>query len=345
MSETSGREFWREVFTLQGAATLRVLRNVLIFGWIATMIYLLQLATEPDISIEIGPHEVGGAILGLLLAFRTNAGYERWWEARRLWGGITNQSRNLVLAALSYGPASPQWRGRIARWTAAFAHAVRARLRGEQEIPELPGLLSPDEIARARAAAHVPNYISARIAHLLREAADRNELSPVGLLAAEQARAGLIDHLGGCERIRNTPLPAVYTITLRRFIFLFLVSLPFALLHKLKADWLTPGVTAVVAYVLLALDHIGVELRRPFSTESLSHLPLDEICGNIQRDLLRLAEEMPAAVSAPARSDAAAGPFAATRPGAAALPAPGDAQSDGSSEPSTGGRAHRERHD
>jgi putative membrane protein len=100
-----------------------------------------------------------------------------------------------------------------------------------------------------------------------------------------------VDHLGGCERILRTPLATVFSITARRFLFLYLLSLPFALLNKLRADWLTPVMTAAVAYALLALDQIGIELQQPFSPRSLSHPPLDDICRNLQRNLLALLAE------------------------------------------------------
>ena len=83
---------------------------------------------------------------------------------------------------------------------------------------------------------------------------------------AEEERAKLIDHIGGCERILKTPLPAAYSIEIRQFIFVFLVALPFGILAKV--DWLTPLVTMLVAFPILALDEIGVELQNPFSTAS-----------------------------------------------------------------------------
>jgi putative membrane protein len=295
-SPSGPKLFWRETFTLDGAATLRVLPTVLVFGWIGTMIYLVQQATpQTDISIETGPHEILGAFLGVLLVVRTNAGYERWWEARKLWGGIVNQSRNLVQAALVYGPADPGWRGRVVRWTAAFAHAARARLRGRPDVPELAALLGPEEAARAAAARHVPNLIALRLAGLLQEGRDREGLDGFGQLSVERQRAGLIDHLGGCERIRSTPLAAVYSIAIHHFVFLYLATLPFALLHKFRdADWLTPVLTALGAYAVLTLDQIGLELQQPFSAASLGCLSLDDICSNLERDLFALLEEAPA---------------------------------------------------
>ena len=94
--------------------------------------------------------------------------------------------------------------------------------------------------------------------------------------------------LGGCERIRNTPLATVYSITIRRFILIYLATLPFALLHKFEEEWLAPLATFLLAYSVLALDRIGIELQQPFSTGSLNHLPLHDICQTIEQNLLAL---------------------------------------------------------
>jgi putative membrane protein len=98
------RNVWSEAFSWLGAASLRVLPGTIAFGAFSTFIYLLYLYRFPDLTIEVGPHEVAGVLLGLLLVMRTNAGYERWWEARKLWGGVVNQARNLALIGLAHGP-------------------------------------------------------------------------------------------------------------------------------------------------------------------------------------------------------------------------------------------------
>jgi predicted membrane chloride channel (bestrophin family) len=87
------RNFWRQVFALRGSVTLQVLPRVLTFGAIAAAIWIInELTHEFDFHLAVAPYEVAGAVLGLLLVLRTNAGYDRWWEARKLWGGIVNQS-------------------------------------------------------------------------------------------------------------------------------------------------------------------------------------------------------------------------------------------------------------
>ncbi len=301
------RHFWVEAFSWHGSASARVLPSALVFGLFATLIYFVNANCGVNLAIEVGPHEVAGVLLSLMLVTRTTAGYERWWEARKLWGGIVNRARNLALITLAYGPADRRWREQIIRWIDAFPYVAKARLRGEKDILEVADLLGEEQAARMRAAEHMPSYVALRIASLLREALERHGMDHFAFLQAERERCGLIEHFGGCERIQNTPLATVYSITIRRFIVLFLTTVPFALLHKFQdgGDWLVPVVTLLLAYPVLTLDLLGIELQRPFSTHSLNHLPLNDICHSIEKTLLGLLQEMDG------------------RPGAAILPTDG----------------------
>jgi ion channel-forming bestrophin family protein len=222
---------------------------------------------------------------------RVNAGYERWWEARKAWGGIINESRNLAIAGLTYGPADAQWRDQFVRWTIAFAYAVRAELRGEHPVPGLERLLGFEEAGRATAVPHAPSYVSARIAALLQEAKGMG-MDLAGALAAENQRAALIDHLGTCERILRAPLPKVNSIVIRRFVVLFLGTFPFPIMLRIRQQlWLTPLLTMLVAYLILSLDQMGVELQNPFARSTLSHLPLERFVETVERDLMALLDQ------------------------------------------------------
>jgi putative membrane protein len=289
MSQRSFRDFWGQATALHGSITPHVLPHVFFFGLLAAMIclacWILERQFQLPIGLAVGPYEIAGAALALLLILRTNAGYDRWWEARKLWGGIVNQSRNLAITALSYGPSDPGWRARVVQWASAFPHVARASLRGERTCPRLEALLGPDDAARVAAADHMPSFVAMVLAGLLRQARERHGMDAFGFLQADRERALLIDHIGACERILKTPLPLVYAIKIRRFIVLFLLTLPFVLLHKIPTDWLIPIVTMLVAYPLISLDQIGVELQNPFSVANLSHLPLDDIAGTIERNL------------------------------------------------------------
>lgn len=286
------RNFWREAFAWQGSITPLVIPYVLAFGLIATVVcgvaHLVELYYAVNIGLEIAPFEIAGAALGLLLVLRTNAGYDRWWEARKLWGGIVNQSRNLVISGLAYGPESEEWRERFVRWAAVFPHVARCSLRGEQPSSEIAELVGHDALDQIATSTHMPGFVALKLAGLLREACDHHHMDRFAFIQLDRERAALIDHIGACERILKTPLPVVYAIKIRRFIALFLLTMPFALLHLVTSVWLIPFITMMVAYPLMSLDQIGIELQNPFAKANLSHLPLGEITETIKKNLFGL---------------------------------------------------------
>lgn len=283
------RLFWIEALTVGGSSLPLVLPRALLFALFALVVTVVHFDTSlPDVNIELTPYEVVGGVLSVLLVLRTNAGYERWWEARRLWGDIVNRSRNLAVGAIVYGPDDRDWRDRIVCRTASFCHATRMSLLRHREPDALNRLLGRDQASRILADRHMPTAASALIASSLREARDRLGLDGFAFLRLDQERSVLIDDIGGCERILKTPLPLAYRVEIRRILILFIVASPFALVDRV--GWMTPVVTALIAVPLLALDKIGTELQDPFSRESLNHLPLDDICATIEGDLLNLLE-------------------------------------------------------
>jgi putative membrane protein len=306
---------------------------VAVFVAIATLVYAAS-RVGPSIGIPAGPHEAAGALLGLILVVRTSAGYERWWEGRRLWGRIVNQTRNLATILLTYGPNDPKWRGDVVRWTVAFAHVARRSLRGERELPEVVALLGQGQAARIAAAVHMPNTAARTIGRLLRQAHGDGGLDSLAFSAAEHQRTTLIEHIGDCERILDTPLPRVYSIEIRRSIVLFLVTLTFALLSK-DLGWVTLLLTTLIAYAILSLDLIGASLQNPFAAHNLGALPLDDICRTIEDDLLGLLREERgwAQDGGELEPIAASDPGSARPPSRSSSPVPVDVGSLASSEP------------
>jgi putative membrane protein len=280
--------FWADAVAFHVAAPAPVIVRVVLFGIYALLICGNDWVGHHHSELEIGlaPYEVLGAALGLLLVLRTNAGYERWWEGRKLWGGIVNQCRHLGVLMVSYGPEDSAWRERSVRLTAAFPHATRQSLRDERSLPEVEALLGPKEAQRIAGAWHMPGDVALLIADQLRVACDQYGMDRFVFLEADRDLALLLEYVGGCERIRKTPLPRAYSIQIRQFLVLFLLTLPFALLKKVGS--LTPVVTVLAAYPLLSLDEIGNALQKPFSSRSLNHLPLDDICRTIEQDLLAM---------------------------------------------------------
>lgn len=283
-SRGEAKNFLKTALAWTGSVTPRVLPRVLAAGiYSLLVVYISKLF--PHFSMPITPFEYSGAVLGLLLVLRMNAGIDRWWEARKIWGSIVNQSRNLAIIAYEYTPNRGETGGLFLRWVAAWPHIMRESLRKENRLSETENLLGPEEARRIRSSQHMPTYVGARIARFLSELRKQG-LDDFAFQRAERERAILIDDIGACERIRNTPMPLVLAIKTRRFILLFVLLLPLALIER--ADWLTPLVVALAAYPLFSLDEIGAELQNPFSPRNLSHLPLETICHTIQRDVLSL---------------------------------------------------------
>lgn len=267
-----------------GSATPMVWRRVLIFGALAALVTYIEMNPRmPNLGVEVAPYEIAGAVLGLFLVLRTNAGYDRWWEGRKLWGSIVNQSRNLAISAVAFGPAEAAWRSRFVRTAALFGHAARRGLRDQPGLPEGPVLVGAEAAERIRSSPQPALAVVAAMAALLVEARGLG-LDSFAYIQLDRERALLVDHLGACERIKKTPLPTAYTIQITRFIYLFMATLPFALVQKV--GWLTPLITMLVAYPVLALDQIGLELQRPFAANSLNHLPLDEITARLEESML-----------------------------------------------------------
>jgi len=288
-------DFLRGALMWRGSVTPRIFPSLLLMSCYSLLIVALDRYWQPLPHFDVTPFEYTGVVLGLVLVFRTNTGHERWWEARILWGGIVNQSRNLVIEALSYGkvlncgPQESLWRKEMVKWTVAFSFAARESLRNGKNFDNLTDLLSDQELEALKAAVHMPLFVAGKIASLLQQARLNHHIDGFVFAELEGQRILLIDHIGACERILKTPMPLVYAIKARRFILIFLLLLPFSLIEKLGFSGVF--IFFLVAYPLLSLDRIGIELQNPFDTKSLSHLPLHSICDSIKLHCLALLEQ------------------------------------------------------
>jgi len=277
--------FLKNALAWNGSITPKVL-----LGTSVSVIYCLLVAIVherfPDLDIDIGPFEYTGIALGLLLVFRINSSYDRWWEARKFWGSVVNQSRNLALITLGYSSAPQQWKQEMINWISLFPYTMKDHLRGQKNRATLERFAGTTAATHSDSISHIPLWVSGHIIQLLNEARIKNWIDPFSFQIADRERRTLIDDVGGCERILKTPIPFVLAVKLKRFIFIFLVFLPFALVSKLGL--IAPLLNALIAYPLLSLDRIGFELQNPFSKSNMSHLPLDEICETIEGNIAEI---------------------------------------------------------
>ena len=281
------KSFLKTALAIEGSASPAVTKRVFsvtLFSLLCSFLF----HHYPRVAVPITPFEYSGAVLSLFLLLRINSGLDRWWEARKIWGSIVNQSRNLAIIGCKYSFEGTGLSNTFLKWVAAWPHVMRESLRNERELFEVNELLGVETTDKIRESQHMPTYVGAKIAQIIAELR-KNGLDDFAFQRAERERALLIDAIGACERIRNTPIPFAIAIIVRRFILLFLLLLPLGLVDRVV--WLTPVVVALVAYPLFYLDELGAELQNPFSPRNLSHLPLKSICLTIQSSVKMLIED------------------------------------------------------
>jgi putative membrane protein len=281
---------WRDhLFDIKGSMVRQIASRVLSCMVWATLVvlvheYLLhryQVKTSP-LAISSLAHTLIGVALGLLLVFRTNSSYDRFWEGRKLWGSIVNESRNLARLATVHLAGDAELMKATVRWTAAFACATMHHLRGTQGLGPAAEALPPDEASAVLAANHPPLAAARQITRQLLTARDRGLISDYVLVHLDQNVQLLIDYMGGCERIHKTPMPFAYAVHLRRSLVIYCFTLPFVLLEPL--GWWTILGTFFIAYTLFGIEEIGVEIEDPFASDD-NDLPLEKICATIEGNL------------------------------------------------------------
>ncbi len=281
--------FLKNALSLQGSVTPKVLPKVVVLVLYSMLISCLS-HVYPVIALPVGPFEYGGVIMGLILVFRVNSGYDRWWEARKLWGNIVNQCRNLAMIMIYYTRDDANlWRQQAIHTLIAWPYLIKNKLRQQNNLDEVLPWLDAPMVKLLQDAHNKPNVLSASIAKLLNIAHQQGTMDSFSFLRAEEQRDLIIQSQGGCERILNTPIPFVMAVKSRRFILIFLLILPFALVDV--SIYINPLITGIVGYAIFSLDQIGVELQNPFSEQHLSHLPLTEVCRTIEDDLCALLSQ------------------------------------------------------
>jgi putative membrane protein len=244
-----------------------------------------RVVTNAVLSFNIG--------LTLLLVFRTNTAHERFWEGRRLWGGLVNTVRNLS-QAIYIVVKEQQGKDRvekeaILRLVVAFTVAMKLHLRAEPLDDQVASLMSEIQYFKLKDTEHAPLHITFWIRDYLQYQHDRNCLNIYQLTTLHNLLNDMVDILGGCERILKTPVPLIYSIILRQLVVIYCLILPLEIVSVLT--WWTGLVIAFVSFTLLSIEQIGAEIEEPFGHDP-NDLPLNAICNTMLRnveELIRLA--------------------------------------------------------
>lgn len=233
--------------------------------------------TEGAIHLNSNFHALIGLMLGLLLVFRTNTAYDRWWEGRKLWGQLVNETRNLAVKIATCVRAEQRDKIEIAQRLSAFALALKDHLRGGVKLQDLQAFQNSAEQPQ-----HVPAFIVARIYDRLERWRLSEQLGGFELLFLDRHASALLDICGGCERIQKTPISGGYRRFILQSIWVYVLTLPWGLVDFLA--WWTAPVTMLVAYMMVGIEVLAEQAEDPFGTDT-DDLPLDAICATIDRSL------------------------------------------------------------
>jgi len=266
-------------FFLQKPAPPSVLKRlrlpaVLLAGY-AGAVALLDWLFHDFIKAPLHVHTFLGAVLGLLLVFRTNTAYDRWWEGRKLWGQLVNDSRNLCLKIRAL-PAIPLAEARhLGRLLTSFARALKEHLREGVRAGQLSLYGGNVRAEPTHVPIHLASLVRGQIAGWRRE----GRIDGFDDLLLDRHARSLTEVCGACERIRKTPISPSYRTFLRQCIMLYLVTLPWGLVDELSF-WVVPAVT-IITYFMLGLELIAEDVEEPFGRGE-DDLELDEICRGLE---------------------------------------------------------------
>ncbi len=284
-------ENWLAVsFSLRGSVIPRIaVRTV-----VTTVIGLgaAYLRMRYNFGIPTLLHTLVGVVLGLLLVFRTNASYDRWWEGRKFLGNIVNSSRDLMRQICSWIPhdqvdGKESERSRLTRYLGAMYRLEVQALRDEDALDAVSPWLRPDEIAHLQERGFRPNVIATWISQRLAAYCRRGELPPPLLASMDRNLTEINDAQGACQRILHTPMPLAYAQHSKLFVSLFCFTVPFAISESM--GWFTPFAAALLCFAFFGIDEIGVEIEDPFGLDP-NDLPMEDIGDSIDASTLEIAD-------------------------------------------------------
>lgn len=301
------------IFRLQRSVLLAVLPWTLLVGGYALTISVIHYFHADSVQEVIGDSKVlqnvivsFNVLVSLFLVFRTNAANDRFWEARKQWGGMVNTVRNVArgiwIVAEEREPADRERKEAALRLVVAFAVATKLHLRKEGVNNELAPLMASFNYFKLQEVKHAPLEIAFWIGDYLQRQYQGGHINVFQLAALHELLDDLVDILGACERILKTPTPLIYTILLRTLLVIYFLLLPWDFVDGLT--WWTAPISMFASILLLGIDEVGAEIEEPFGKDP-NDLPLDAICATMLNNINEmiatapsrvLARDLPAAV-------------------------------------------------
>lgn len=281
------KDWWKLIFYFHKADTFRKLLPAMA-GVMAYTFFISYLENDVfhfmPLKNPLAIHSLVGFVLSLLLVFRTNSSYDRWWEGRKIWGSFTNNSRNLALKLNAILPENHESKEIFRVLIGNYIHAVKDHLRGSATVKHLEFVSNYNEAFYVNYK-HIPNRIGQAIFSEITRLHKLDLINAEQMLILNNDLTSFTDNLGACERIRNTPIPSSYNIFIKKMIFLYVFTMPLGFVLEFKY-WAAPIVT-LVFYAFAGIEMIAEEIEDPFGTDN-NDLQLDSIVKNVKGNLTEI---------------------------------------------------------
>ncbi|RZK77609.1 MAG: hypothetical protein EOO85_08385 [Pedobacter sp.] len=272
------------IFHIHKADTIRTLwplmLSVAIFSGLIAFIELSYLKLGESVHVKnIGMmHTLLGLVISLLLVFRTNTSYDRWWEGRKLLGALTNVSRNFAIKIRSLRLEESHIEF-FEYGIPKFAFALKEHLREKQYFGKNSFLIEVD------GGKHIPNQVASSLSMRVYDLLAQGLISQEQLIILSADIQQFTDICGGCERIKKTPIPFSYSAFIKKFVFVYVLTLPIGWVFSL--GYFVVPIVPFILYVLASLELIAEEIEDPFGFDA-NDLPVDTICDNIEKHVTEI---------------------------------------------------------
>ncbi|MBL7931790.1 MAG: hypothetical protein JNL60_07810 [Bacteroidia bacterium] len=228
-------------------------------------------------------HQISGFIISMVLVFRINTAYDRWWEGRKLWGSLVNTSRNLAIKLNALVDKEDLYtRSNLHELISNFPFALKEHLRNnasKKEDIKFNNVLQENNYSKV---GHKPNYIARQLTNYVVDICGKTQKSPNDYLVLSDNLNQLTEISGACERIKNTPIPYSYSIFIKKMIFIYVVTMPVS--FGLTIGYWAVPIVMIMFYAFASLELISEEIEDPFGTDS-NDLPTDELSVKIKENV------------------------------------------------------------
>lgn len=289
MIKYNPKSWFKPIFKITRSDTIFILWwELLLLAALTGGIAWIKITYYPEshmVDSLIGVYSLVGFVLSLLLVFRTNTAYDRWWEGRKKWGELVNNTRNFAIkiASMTTDKEVDQY---FARMIPNYVFAMKEHLREGVVLDELD--LTAEERKQLESINNKPSYIAKWIYTKLDRMKSDGNLTQEEFITLDTNLKTFSDIIGACERIKNTPLPYSYSNFMKKFIFIYVITMPLAFVNAF--GYYSILITVFVFYVLVSLELLAEEIEDPFGRDP-NDLPTDELSQKIKDNVQELLKD------------------------------------------------------